>query len=675
MVIDEFPIDYKCSVIAADTETHTFIDGELLSTDEIQRIFAEQDVTGSYIHGQSWAREHVSVSAYAWLISDGIYFAWLDTFEEFINFCHQHFVDTVWWYNAKFDFSFIDYEILSSGKWELSTSKKLKDHQYSSLHGDQGQRYKLSICIERKREQISDRHYRSYTTNHYDFANIFGGGLKQLLDSFDVKDYDGNDIRKLEMDYQGEITDESINYMKNDVFGLYHLIRIASDFLQQETGYTLLTDKVMILTAGGLAKKVLLRSLYGKEDLTDTDQIKKEDKMNVSTYQSIHRMSIELDQTLRHKHLYVGGKTIANKDYLNKLVKRNIYYYDRNSMYPSEMAIMPDLIGGLSQIDEKYIDYFKSHGYQIIYELKDYGFHVKDGCLPVMYDFFTSQYVESFIASDYNNRTFMIFDFELEELSNFYDISTNYEAIYVIRKSENPGYKRFIDKWYTKKAESKKAKNGVLSAFSKLMLNSSYGKLSQNPMRHITHREISEETEAVHLVEDGEEISDEKSLLSVIQGSYITAKARCALMSFMREVCGGAENTREHIFYCDTDSIQTDIEYKYPDAYKLGGWKLEEGRPFTGGKWLAPKTYVLWQEIDGKREFVVHSKGVQTKVLSGFFGAHTSDKDIDDIFSPGRSYQTLCGLNVRGGKALLPLEKQLCRVDNLKLSNGDIVEA
>ena len=45
-----------------------------------------------------------------------------------------------------------------------------------------------------------------------------------------------------------------------------------------------------------------------------------------------------------------------------------------------------------------------------------------------------------------------------------------------------------------------------------------------------------------------------------------------------------------------------------------------------------------------------------------------SRESADEAFSrfaPGLEYQTLCGINVPGGKALLPFFKQLCREDNI----------
>ena len=435
MKINEFNETDITPIISADTETHTFVDGVLMSTEQIKKLFAERNEDGELTHTTAWARQHVSVDAYAWLVSDGRKFAWLETFEEFVIFCCQHKVKTIWWYNAKFDFAFFDYQLLSKG-WNLAESKKMSHMTYNSLHGEQGQRYKLTLCYEYARKGVDDRHTRKHTFSNYDFCNIFGGGLENNLKSFNVVDYNGNAIRKLTMDYQAEIDENAIQYMRNDVDGLFHLVRIASEFLENETGYTLMKDNPEIMTAGGLAKRVLLETIYETGDA----------KKNVLYFQKEHRVSIELDAMLRYKKLYQGGKTIANPDFLNKLIKTKIYYYDRNSMYPSEMSIMPDLVGGLLELNKEYLEFYKTHNYQIIYELENYHFTLKDGALGVLYNPFIKKYVETFDAVDYNNRTFLIFDFELDTIGKFYDITTDFKKIYAIKKKENKKYKKYVEK-------------------------------------------------------------------------------------------------------------------------------------------------------------------------------------------------------------------------------------
>lgn len=652
MIYNDFPADHRPTVCAADTETITRIDGKIFSDSELLEFFAQRSPSGEILHGQSWAREHCTVSAYAWMISDGAYFAICETMTEFLDFCAAHRVVNIWWYNAPFDFSFFDYQLLTTG-WKLG-GKKLAIGEYSSLHGRQGQRYKMTIChFYRDRS----RHKKPWKISMYDFRNIFAGGLAQNLEAFNVCDYSGTPIRKLEMDYQStDFTPERIAYMRNDTAGLFHLVRIASEFIEREISpeYGFMGEKIKVLTAGGLAKIGLLESMY-QSGL----------KWDLMAFHIQHPMTPESDADIRFYKLYQGGKTLVNPLFVNKVYNGKIYYYDRNSMYPSEMSIMPDLTGGLLSIRSDRVEYYMSNNYQIIYEITDCNFYIKQGALPIFYDPFIRQYVTEYHSYNYNNRAFWIFDFELEEIGNFYDIEYTENRILAIKKTVNPGIAAYVQHWYSQKARAKKEKNGVLSQFSKLMLNASYGKLAQNPVIEQSHRELDADGGYVHLIQDGAE-TDEKAILSVIMGAYITAKARCALTTFMRKLCGDAQATLAHIFYCDTDSVQTDLEYPDADPYTLGGWKLETGKPYDAGKWLAPKTYILLQfDNDNKPCYTIHSKGVSAKTLSAAIPDGTLPEEAFSRFAPGLEYQTLCGINVPGGKALLPFFKQLCREDNI----------
>lgn len=644
----------EVTVVACDTETHTFCDGKLLSERQLKKICKT--------HSQAWLREHITVQTYAWLVSDGYGFAWCENFDEFVELLAGLNCCSAWWYNAKFDFAGIDYQLLTNDWRDHSGQKgRLGDKSFSSLHGSQGQRYSLKIARARKDQY---RNTRAHTVNHYDFCNIFGGGLKKCLESFKVVDYEGTPIRKLEMDYQGEIDENAIAYMKNDVMGLFHLVRIASEWLESNLGYSLMGERPDVMTAGGLAKKMLLRFMYDEDD-----------KTNVELFQREHPMDAKLDAFLREKHLYAGALTNVNPNYANTLVvsksfeyrfrnyngrKRvidgKLYYYDVNSEYPAQMHDMPDLVGRLVKIDECDEEFYRKNDFQIIYEITNYVFEKKYKKAQVFYD------RSMRIFTDYSEGTepVMYFDFELDEIANFYEMQYDVKQVYAIKKKNNPKYREFVDFFYKLKTDGKKRGDDVGVNFAKLMLNSAYGKLSENPMKDKTHREINDETGAVHLVEDGQEV-DEKGILSVLQGALVTAMGRCCLMRYIRKI--GGENSEDTIIYWDTDSVTGLNEYPDADPYTLGKMKLEG--VFECGKWLAPKTYFL---TDSKNEMTVHSKGINTKEIKKNLQSLTIAKRYEK-FAVGAQFQSLTGMNVRGGKALLNLTKNLCVEDNFVATN------
>lgn len=663
MKYNDFKKNERVSVVACDTETFTYIDGVKVSSETLLQLGRK--------HNAKWFREHATISVYAWLVSDGKSFAWLETFEEYCIFMCEHNVNVCWWYNAKFDFAQIDYQLLTNG-WLEYNEEMTRDVEkaYSSLHNDKGARYSLKLWYRYKGSgRGANRREHTHAFINLDFCNIFGGGLGNCLKAFNVVDFDGQPVRKLEMDYQTDvITENEINYMKNDVLGLYHLVRTASDFLFDNFGVKLLDKKPFAMTCGGLAKKMLLRHLFQS----------KNDKMNKQRYRMLARVSISDDELYRKNYLYEGGICFVNERYQNTLVNKIYYRYDVNSMYPNEMYNMYMLIDTPKIIS--YSDFIKHKNkynadYQAVYVIDSLDASLKNGYLPVMRDYVNDKSFQPYIHFEtQDNINKMWFDFEFEELQKWYNIDYHVKSVYLFKKISVKGFKDYIDKFYTWKNDAKREGNKVKQQFAKLMLNSSYGKLAERCVRVKSHREINEETGAVHLIADGTEI-DFKSLLSVVQGALITAQARTHLLQKMRYISN--DKPLESIIYCDTDSIHTFNIYDKADAYKLGELKLED--TCNVGKWLAPKTYF---EISTTNEIELHTKGIPIHVITNDLinnnGVIKQDgkiivKDINIInntFASGKAFQCLCGMNIIGGKALIPLMKELCKESNTIMYNS-----
>lgn len=159
----------------------------------------------------------------------------------------------------------------------------------------------------------------------------------------------------------------------------------------------------------------------------------------------------------------------------------------------------------------------------------------------------------------------------------------------------------------------------------------------------------------VHLAHYGTK-TDTKSMLSVLVGSRITALARVSLMRYIREICH--EDVKNNFLYCDTDSVHALTEYGDTDDKELG--KMKNEGVFKYALYLAPKSYLM-QDFNGKYE--VHCKGVNTKVVK---------KELDgknfllatDIFTANRTFKTLCGVNCKGGKALVYIDKVILNDEN-----------
>ena len=93
-----------------------------------------------------------------------------------------------------------------------------------------------------------------------DICNIYGGGLAKNLEDFDIRDEQGNKIRKLSMDYVEADIERDFDYMLADTKGLYYLAKKIDKTIFDISGFSLFNGDY--ITAGGLAKKSFLKEMF-----------------------------------------------------------------------------------------------------------------------------------------------------------------------------------------------------------------------------------------------------------------------------------------------------------------------------------------------------------------------------------------------------------------------------
>lgn len=576
-------------------------------------------------YGQQWIKQNIEVKAYCYSMSDGISTAIFQCCEDFLTACSILHVKFVIWYNAKFDFSIFDYYFLTNG-WNNSEDlvkelnyQRLPDKTYQSLHSPYGQRYCMRIWKSYMNKQS---HVKVHKFNMIDLCNIIGGGLKKNLENWDIKDENGNAIRKLEMDYDNGDIESDAQYIINDTKGLMRLAMKVEETMLKLTGFSLFKGEYM--TAGGLAKKTMLNFMYGLDN-----------NSNIGMFHKEFPMTKELDKYLREENLYVGGKCLVNP-YKVGVVQKNIYKYDVNSMYPDKQRNMLYPYGRYTLKDT----YENNDKLKVIIVNNMYG-EVKPNKIPIFKDFEEDDYSDNIIIT----HEFLIWEEELLELENWYDLSYEIKGVYEFDGKPCENMKKFIDTFYNVKCTSK----GTVRNGAKLILNSSYGKLAEKLERENGRYELADEG-YVHMVETGSKI-DEKSMLSVLLGSRVTALSRVALMKYIRYICN--EDVKNNFIYCDTDSVHALTEYDKCDDVKLGEMK-NEGK-FKYALYLAPKSYLM-QDFDGS--YLVHCKGVNTKVVERELNG-IDFKDACNVFTANKTFKCLQGLNVKGGKALIYVDKMI----------------
>lgn len=671
----------KAITMAFDTETLTYVDGKKKSQKQIYKLLRNDT--------QEQKRARLSVRVWAWQCYDEVNgFFMTNDFTTWLEYQARASAKFVWCYNATFDFAQIDYKLIAEGAsiWKRHESRtgtkynKAQPYTFESLHNDAGARYAYKIWLPiTKHGRANDRHSHVHAIEYRDFMKLVGGGLASMLQGLNVCDNEGNPIRKLTMDYQAvdenNLTQDEIQYCCNDVRGLYFAVKQFNDTIEQQSNNELhiFGPHTNIMTAGGFAKSELLRSIY-PELKTKKQRIKK--------FQREHPITAAQDAYLREHHLYRGGITYLNQAYKGRLLKSNkqrgtMQRYDVNSEYPYAMSVIRDLVGRPQKV--KYSDYlegqYSDDEYEVIYILTSVVANVKPGYVGIWYDPLRKDYTDV-VHEEY---THLIFKRELDELSNWYDIEFTCDYVLIYNKGEYT-YRPYVMKNYELKAEAKRAGNKVLQQVSKLNLNSSYGKLAERIERRKGHYELNEETGAIHFIADGTEI-DKKAALSVVIGALITCVARVYILSKIREVCGydakGVSLVSRLFVYMDTDSIHAFAEYEHADAFALGGLKLEARCEAV--KYIAPKTYIDIEHVDNNHvdinDVELHTKGINVNAVMMQLQKRKrlTLNYISTRIEYGMKYNVLTALNVRGGKALIPVEKYLARPElatNLVINNG-----
>lgn len=669
------------STFAFDTETRVWLDGQVQSQRDIfNALKGVKDAE---------KRQRLYNEVWAWQCYDehnGFFMT--NSFDVWLYYqclCKYKFG---WCYNATFDFAQIDYKILAEGasKWTEHVHTKGKAYNkaqkwtYESVHNDTGARYAYKVWIPYRSSK--DRHTYTHAVEYRDFMKIMTGGLASALKDLDVKDNDGNPIRKLTMEYQDVNVDnpssEDIDYCRNDVAGLYFAVKQFNVTIENRTDNELhiFGDDTNIMTAGGFAKHELLRAMY--PNLTTK-------KKRIKQYQKDHTMTTKQDEWLRNNHLYRGGISFVNPAYRGRMLTRDMfnnipmYRYDVNSEYPFAMANIRDLVGQPKRVKyEEYLSMSDKDEYEAILMLTHVDGVKLDGMLGVWYDPFKRAYVDEIHESGLH----LMFERELIELSYWYDLDYTCDEV-IIYKRGGYAYKPFIDNNYAIKATAKAEGNKSLEKATKLLLNSSYGKLAERIERRKGHYELNDETGAIHFVVDSVEV-DDGGRMSVAVGALITSFARCYILSKIREVCAG--DVARRFVYVDTDSCHAFAKYDKSDPYSLGG--LKEEAQCDAVKYIAPKTYIDIERVDtvdgiqvvphtiskGNKivsNYEVHSKGISTAIVSASLAKFETLRleDVDNLLQYGVKYVVLCAMNVRGGKVLVPTEKYLAK---LELAPDDI---
>lgn len=475
-----------------------------------------------------------------------------------------------YFHNLKFDGSFILDWLLKHGfSWIKEKSKNQNPFTFTTLITDTGIFYSIEVKFKKTKVKF------------YDSLKILNFSVAQIAKDFDLP------IRKLEIDYKlhrpegWELTNEEIDYIRNDVEIMARAIKIMENY------------ELNKMTIGSCA-------------LNDYRS-----RMSKKMFDLLFpKLPIEVDRDIRES--YRGGWTYLNPIYQNQETGPGVVL-DRNSMYPSVMVYeplpygLPVFFEGQYQFDNHCPLFIQS--FSCIFDLKP-------GKLPTI----QIKNSLSFILNEWLESSHG----EIVTLNlcspDFYLFMENYNVRHL---TFHGGWKfqamtgmfgDYIKYWTESKIKAKKDGNKALYLISKLMLNSLYGKMGTNPISCQKMPVLQDD-----MVKFVNQEPEEKDPLYIPVASFITSYARTTMIrtsQFIREY-GLKKYGQDSFIYSDTDSchcllnpddLKEISKFIKIDSYELGAWDMET--TFGRGKYLRQKCYI--EEIEGK--VVAHVAGLPSKL-------------------------------------------------------------
>ena len=502
-------------------------------------------------------------------VEDPSEFIYGNSLDEFFDICADYLHNyKMWFHNLKFDGVFIISYLLEHGYEWIEDKKEKKDKTFTTLIGDMGQFYNITVYFKIK-------NHHTNKVEIYDSLKLFPNfSVEKMAQAFDLP------IQKLKIDYHKyrpigwELTEEEIAYIKNDV-------EIVSRALKE-----MFKRGLTKMTIASNAIKNFRDNFYGFR-------------------KKFPILPTEMDKDIRKS--YKGGFTYVNEVWQEKEVGRGIIL-DVNSLYPSCMHSPYELPFGQPQLFEG------KYQFDPVYPLYEQSitcsFKIKPGKIPSIQirnnlSFVPNEYVKSSkgeVITMYLTKP----DFEL--FIEQYDI---FDPIY------NGGWKfmravgnfdNYIDHWMEQKVKAGKEGNAPLKSISKLMLNSLYGKLASAGEGRAKQAYLNSDG-VIHFA-----LLEKKSreTLYVPAAAFITAYGRNRTIRTSQIIRDYTlqKYGEDRYFYSDTDSVHANLsdedleELKdiiKLDDFKIGFW-AKEGE-FERAYYIRQKCYI--EQIKGKVKVTV----------------------------------------------------------------------
>jgi hypothetical protein len=372
-----------------------------------------------------------------------------------------------------------------------------------------------------------------------------------------------------------------LEYLGYDVLSLYEILQKLMTVAYMEE-----KDFCKIISTASLSRYFFKNGYNGKQFMCGSQ--KAYDLLCSFVYNNYP----ELEEFLRDA--YCGGRTEVFKPFL----EGNGKHYDVNSLYPYEMKIKlfpigrPDHTINSDKAEKIFKKWLTDH--------KGIGFLSCEIYIP-------KQHIPPLPAKMGKlvfpcGHIYGVWHFEELEyaINNCGCRIEEYREVIIYSRTE-PIFKEFIECFEKIKIDSEQEGNYALRTLAKLVMNTGYGYTAtiREKEKIMSIKNLPNHRQDVKYINniDGYIVCNTKMTAEYIQvqvAASVTAYARLDLLRGLRNA-----NEKGNVYYCDTDSIVTDIslDNSMVDKYQLGKFKLET-EP-KRGLFLKPKVYAeVFEETD-----------------------------------------------------------------------------
>lgn len=480
-------------------------------------------------------------------------------------------------------------------------------------------------------------HCKNYV--FHDSFKILPMGLDKLSKGFDLEHGKMDLWAEVEKAYPGQYRDKEdyfrncdpddpiyVKYLGYDVISLYELMEKVMDFSGLE-----LDEMVKIISTASLSRYLFKKGYKGHNFISDgkrktdfqllTDFSSWSSKKPMKGFPEISYYDVEK----KIRDGYYGGRTEV---FTPRLKKSVAYHYDVNSLYPSVMIDNEFPIGIPVFYDEP--ETVENHWKMWENDHTGKGFLKCVVNIPMQHiPPLPAKMGKLVFPAGVVSGTW-VFE-ELEYAVENCDVEIlEYQEMIFFKKSFAV-FHNFVSTFYQMKEEGKRTGNGALTQLAKLILNTAYGWTAlireRTELKNIDQLEKLEEKgtllytneELGYCMAESFVVAD---YVQVAVGAYVTAYARLVMLDALRK-CEKGGGT---VYYCDTDSIVTDIPM--PDeivhSTKIGYWDLEG--VLSDGIFLFPKVYAeVKQDSAVNIKFKGVSKSTQHGMKYGLYEQLLSD--------------------------------------------------